>query len=119
MSYVDGYVVPVPKANIEAYRAMATKAGKIWREHGALEYRECVADDVKAGEVTSFPQAVKLKDDETVIFSYIVFESRQHRDEVNAKVMSDPRLADMMDPKTMPFDGKRMFWGGFSPLVEL
>lgn len=119
MSYVDGYVVPVPKANIEAYRAMATKAGKIWREHGALEYRECVADDVKAGEVTSFPQAVKLKDDETVIFSYIVFESRQHRDEVNAKVMSDPRLADMMDPKTMPFDGKRMFWGGFNPLVEL
>ncbi|CAN7147095.1 DUF1428 domain-containing protein [Variovorax sp. LjRoot290] len=119
MSYVDGYVVPVPKANIEAYRAMATKAGKIWREHGALEYRECVADDVKSGEVTSFPQAVKLKDDETVIFSYIVFESRQHRDEVNAKVMSDPRLADMMDPKTMPFDGKRMFWGGFSPLVEL
>ncbi|CAN7453213.1 DUF1428 domain-containing protein [Variovorax sp. LjRoot130] len=119
MSYVDGYVVPVPKANIEVYRAMATKAGKIWREHGALEYRECVADDVKSGEVTSFPQAVKLKDDETVIFSYIVFESRQHRDEVNAKVMSDPRLADMMDPKTMPFDGKRMFWGGFSPLVEL
>ena len=119
MSYVDGYVVPVPKANIEAYRAMATKAGKIWREHGALEYRECVVDDVKSGEVTSFPQAVKLKDDETVIFSYIVFESRQHRDEVNAKVMSDPRLADMMDPKTMPFDGKRMFWGGFSPLVEL
>jgi uncharacterized protein YbaA (DUF1428 family) len=119
MSYVDGYVVPVPKANIEAYRAMATKAGKIWREHGALEYRECVADDVKSGEVTSFPQAVKLKDDETVIFSYIVFESRQHRDEVNAKVMSDPRLADMMDPKTMPFDGKRMFWGGFSPIVEL
>ena len=119
MSYVDGYVLPVPKSNIEKYREIATKAGKIWREHGALEYRECVADDVKSGEVTSFPQAVKLKDDETVIFSYIVFESRQHRDEVNAKVMSDPRLADMMDPKSMPFDGKRMFWGGFSPIVEL
>lgn len=119
MSYVDGYVLPVPKSNIEKYREIATKAGKIWREHGALEYRECVADDVKSGEVTSFPQAVKLKDDETVIFSYIVFESRQHRDEVNAKVMSDPRLTDMMDPKSMPFDGKRMFWGGFSPIVEL
>jgi uncharacterized protein YbaA (DUF1428 family) len=119
MSYVDGYVVPVPKSNIEKYREIATKAGKIWREHGALEYRECVADDVKSGEVTSFPQAVKLKDDETVIFSYIVFESRQHRDEVNAKVMSDPRLTEMMDPKAMPFDGKRMFWGGFTPIVEL
>ncbi len=119
MSYVDGYVVPVPKSNIEKYREIATKAGKIWREHGALEYRECVADDVKSGEVTSFPQAVKLKDDETVIFSYIVFESRQHLDEVNAKVMSDPRLTEMMDPKAMPFDGKRMFWGGFTPIVEL
>jgi uncharacterized protein YbaA (DUF1428 family) len=119
MAYVDGYVLPVPKSNIEKYREIATKAGKIWREHGALEYRECVADDVKSGEVTSFPQAVQLKDDETVVFSYIVFESRAHRDEVNAKVMSDPRLNDMMDPKSMPFDGKRMFWGGFSPLVEL
>jgi uncharacterized protein YbaA (DUF1428 family) len=119
MAYVDGYVVPVPKANIEAYRAMATKAGKIWREHGAIEYRECVADDVKSGEVTSFPQSVKLKDDETVIFSYIVFESRAHRDEVNAKVMSDPRLADMMDPKKLPFDARRMIYGGFSRLLEL
>ena len=119
MSYVDGYILPVPKSNLEKYREIATKAGKIWREHGALEYRECVADDVKSGEVTSFPQAVKLKDDETVIFSYIVFESRQHRDEVNAKVMADPRLNEMMDPKAMPFDGKRMFWGGFTPIVEL
>ena len=118
MPYVDGYVLPVPKANIEKYRELATRAGKIWREHGALEYRECIADDVKSGEVTSFPQSVQLKDDETVIFSYIVFESRDHRDEVNAKVMSDPRLADMMDPKRMPFDGKRMFWGGFEVLVE-
>jgi uncharacterized protein YbaA (DUF1428 family) len=98
---------------------MATKAGKIWREHGALEYRECVADDVKSGEVTSFPQAVNLKEDELVVFSYIVYESRAHRDEVNAKVMSDPRLADMMDPKTLPFDGKRMFWGGFETLVSV
>jgi uncharacterized protein YbaA (DUF1428 family) len=118
MPYVDGYVLPVPKANIEKYRELATRAGKIWREHGALEYRECIADDVKSGEVTSFPQSVQLKDDETVVFSYIVFESRDHRDEVNAKVMSDPRLADMMDPKRMPFDGKRMFWGGFEVLVE-
>jgi len=119
MAYVDGYVLPVPKRNIEQYREMATKAGTIWREHGALEYRECVADDVKSGEVTSFPQSVNLKDDELVIFSYIVFESRAHRDEVNAKVMSDPRLADMMDPKTLPFDGKRMFWGGFETLVSV
>jgi uncharacterized protein YbaA (DUF1428 family) len=119
MAYVDGYVLPVPKRNIEQYREMATKAGKIWREHGALEYRECVADDVKSGEVTSFPQAVNLKEDELVVFSYIVYESRAHRDEVNAKVMSDPRLADMMDPKTLPFDGKRMFWGGFETLVSV
>jgi uncharacterized protein YbaA (DUF1428 family) len=118
MPYVDGYVLPVPKGNIEKYRELATRAGKIWREHGALEYRECIADDVKSGQVTSFPQSVQLKDDETVIFSYIVFESRDHRDEVNAKVMSDPRLADMMDPQRMPFDGKRMFWGGFEVLVE-
>lgn len=119
MAYVDGFVLPVPKSNIEKYREIATKAGKIWREHGALEYRECVADDVKPGEVTSFPQSVLLKDDETVVFAYIVFNSRAHRDEVNAKVMSDPRLAEMMDMKNMPFDGKRMFWGGFTPLVEL
>jgi uncharacterized protein YbaA (DUF1428 family) len=119
MSYVDGYVLPVPKSKIDEYREIATKAGKVWREHGALEYRECVAEDVKSGELTSFPQAVQMKDDETVIFSYIVFESRQHRDEVNAKVMADPRLTEMMDPKAMPFDGKRMFWGGFTPIVEL
>ncbi|MDL9997663.1 DUF1428 domain-containing protein [Variovorax sp. J22P240] len=119
MAYVDGFVVPVPKNNIEKYREIATKAGKVWREHGALEYRECVADDVKPGEVTSFPQSVNLKDDETVVFAYIVFNSRAHRDEVNAKVMSDPRLAEMMDMKSMPFDGKRMFWGGFETLVAL
>jgi uncharacterized protein YbaA (DUF1428 family) len=119
MAYVDGFVLPVPKRNIEKYREIATQAGKVWREHGALEYRECVADDVKPGELTSFPQSVLLKDDETVVFAYIVFNSRAHRDEVNAKVMSDPRLAQMMDMSNMPFDGTRMFWGGFSPLVEL
>jgi len=116
--YVDGYVVPVPKKNVAAYRRMAQKAGKVWRDHGALEFVECVADDVKPGKHTSFPQSVKLKSGETVVFSWIVFKSRAHRDRVNAKVMKDPRLADMMDPKAMPFDGKRMFWGGFKVLVE-
>ena len=117
--YVDGFVVPVPAKSVDAYRKMARKAGKIWREHGALEYTECVADDVKPGKRTSFPQSVKLKPDEVVVFSWIVFKSRKHRDNVNAKVMSDPRLASMMDPKTLPFDGKRMFWGGFKTLLEL
>ena len=116
--YVDGFVVPVPKAKIGEYREMATKAGKIWREHGALQFWECVGDDVKPGKVTSFPQAVQLKDDETVVFSFIAFESRAQRDAVNEKVMSDPRLKDMMDPKSMPFDGMRMFWGGFETIVE-
>ncbi len=118
MRYVDGYVLPVPKKNVAAYRRMAQKAGKVWRDHGALEYIECVADDVKPGKHTSFPQSVKLKVGETVVFSWIVFKSRAHRDRVNAKVMKDPRLANMMDPKALPFDGKRMFWGGFKVLVE-
>ena len=118
MSYVDGYVLPVPKKNLRAYARMARKAGKIWREHGAIEFRECVADDVKPGKYTSFPQSVKLKPGETVIFSWIVFKSRAHRDSVNSKVMKDPRLADMMNPKALPFDGKRMFWGGFKILVD-
>lgn len=118
MAYVDGYVLPVPKANIAKYKELASRAAEVWKDHGALQYRECVADDVKPGEVTSFPRSVQLKDDETVIFAYVVFNSRDHRDEVNAKVMSDPRLADMMDMKNMPFDGKRMFWGGFEVLVE-
>jgi uncharacterized protein YbaA (DUF1428 family) len=117
--YVDGFVVPVPTKNLDAYRRMARKAGKVWREHGALEYRECVADDVKPGKRTSFPQSVKLKPDETVVFSWIVYKSRKHRDSINAKVMKDPRLARMMDPKTLPFDGKRMFFGGFKTIVEL
>jgi uncharacterized protein YbaA (DUF1428 family) len=119
MAYVDAYVLPLKKNKIDAYRQMAALAGSVWREHGALEYREWIAEDVKAGEHTSFPQAVKLEGDEIVVFSWIVFESRDHRDEVNAKAMSDPRLAGMMDPKAMPFDGKRMFWGGFEPLVAL
>lgn len=119
MAYVDGYVLPLKKDKIEAYRQMAARAGAVWREHGALEYREWIADDVKPGKQTSFPQAVKLEDDEIVVFSWIVFESRSQRDEVNAKAMTDPRLADMMDPARIPFDGKRMFWGGFEPLVAL
>ncbi|MFC3550202.1 DUF1428 domain-containing protein [Lysobacter cavernae] len=119
MSYVDGFVLAVPKKNLAAYRSMARKAGKVWREHGAIEYIECVADDVQPGKVTSFPQAVKLKPDEVVVFSWIVYKSRAQRDKINAKVMSDPRLASMMDPKKLPFDGKRMFWGGFKPIVTL
>jgi uncharacterized protein YbaA (DUF1428 family) len=118
MSYVDGIVVPVPIKNLAAYRRMARKAGKVWREHGALEYRECVADDVKPGKLTSFPQSVKLKPGETVVFSWIVYKSRAHRDRVTAKVMKDPRLTAMMDPKAMPFDGKRMFWGGFKVMID-
>jgi uncharacterized protein YbaA (DUF1428 family) len=119
MSYVDGFVVPVPKKNLAAYRRMARKMGKIWREHGALQYTECLADDVKPGKLTSFPQAVKLKPDEVVVFSWIVYASRKDRDRIGKKVMADPRLAAMMDPKSMPFDGKRMFWGGFKPIIEL
>ena len=118
MNYVDGFVVPVPTAKLPDYRKLARKAGKIWREHGALEYVECVGDDVPPGKATSFPQAVKLKAGETVVFSWIVYKSRRDRDRINKLVMSDPRLADMMDPKKLPFDGKRMFWGGFKVLVE-
>ena len=117
--YVDGYVVPVPKNNLAAYRRMAEETGKVWREYGALEFVECVADDVRPGEVTSFPQSVKLKKGETVIFAYIVYKSRAQRDRVNAKVMKDPRLAHMMDPKQLPFDARRMFWGGFKVLVNV
>jgi len=119
MAYVDGFVVPVPKKKLQAYRRMAAKAGKIWREHGALEFRECVADDVKPGKHTSFPQSVKLKPGETVMFSWIVYRNRKQRDRVNARVMKDKRMAPMMDPKAMPFDGKRMFWGGFKVMVDL
>jgi uncharacterized protein YbaA (DUF1428 family) len=119
MAYVDGFIVPVPKKKLKDYRSMSRKAGKVWRDHGALEYRECVADDVKPGKRTSFPRSVKLKSDETVIFSYIVYKSRAQRDRVNAKVMKDPRLAKMMDPKNMPFDGKRLIFGGFKVLLDV
>jgi uncharacterized protein YbaA (DUF1428 family) len=119
MAYVDGFVLPVPKKNLPAYARMARKAGKIWREHGALEFRECVADDLSAEEVVPFPGMIELKRGETVMFSWIMFRSRAHRDRVNAKVMKDPRLAKMMDPKGMPFDVKRMVYGGFKILVEL
>ena len=117
MPYVDGFVVPVPKKKLQAYRSLAKKAGKVWREHGALEVREWVADDVKVGKWTSFPRSVKLKPNETVIFSWIVYKSRAHRDRVNGKVMKDPRLDEMMNPKAMPFDAKRMIFGGFKSLV--
>ena len=117
MAYVDGFIVPVPKKSLAAYRRMARQAGKVWREHGALEFRECVADDVKKGKWTSFPRSVKLKPNETVVFSWIAYKSRAHRDRVNAKVMKDPRIADM-DIKDMPFDAKRMIYGGFKVLVN-
>jgi uncharacterized protein YbaA (DUF1428 family) len=118
MHYVDGFVVPVPRKNLKAYKRMATKASKVWRDHGAVEVVECLADDVKKGKWTSFPRSVKLKPGEVVVFSYIVYKSRKDRDRVMGKVMKDPRLADMMNPKEMPFDGKRMIWGGFKTMVE-
>ena len=117
--YVDGFVVPVPRNKLDAYRRMAEQAGKLWKEHGALQFWECVGDDVKPGKLTSFPQSVQLKDDEVVVFSWILYNSREHRDNVNTKVMEDPMMKPMMDPDSMPFDGKRMFWGGFESLVEL
>lgn len=119
MAYVDGFVVPVPKENLAAYRRMARRAGKVWKEHGALAYVECIGDDVPEGKRTSFPKSVKLKPGEVVAFSWIVYSSRAQRDRINKLVMADPRLADMMDSKALPFDGKRMFWGGFKPIVEL
>jgi len=119
MKYVDGFVVPVPKKKIDDYRRLSRKCGKIWKEHGALEYIECVGEDVKPGKLTSFPQAVMLKRTETVVFSWIVYKSRAHRDRVMVKVMEDPRMLKMMDPKGMPFDGKRLIWGGFKTIVEM
>ncbi len=117
--YVDGFVLPIPKKNVAAYRRIARKAGKIWRDHGALEYLECIADDVKPGKYTSFPQSVKLKPNEVVWFSWILYKSRAHRDRVNAKVMKDPRMVKMSGPNSMPFDGKRMIFGGFEARVDL
>jgi uncharacterized protein YbaA (DUF1428 family) len=116
--YVDGFVIPVPKKNLEEYRRIADLAAKIWREHGALEVRECVAEDVKMGKLTSFPRSVLRKPSETVVFSWIVFKSRADRDRVNAKVMKDPRIAEMMKGKEAPFDAKRMIYGGFEVIVE-
>ena len=118
MAYVDGFIIPVPKTKRDAYKAMARKAGKVWREHGALDYREWVADDVKVGKLTSFPRSVKLKPGETVVFAWITYKSRAQRDKINAKVMTDPRLKSMMDGPP-PFDGKRMIYGGFDSLVKV
>ncbi len=116
MSYVDGFVIAVPKARLEEYREMAKLGGSVWMEHGALAYVECLGDDVPYGELTSFPRAVQAKDDEVVVFSWIRYESRAHRDAVNAKVMADERLKGAME--AMPFDGKRMIFGGFTVLLE-
>jgi uncharacterized protein YbaA (DUF1428 family) len=118
MKYVDGFVLPVPKKNLQAYRRMARKAAAIWRELGALDYKECAGDDLNVKFGVSFPRVIKLKPGETVVFSYIVYKSRAHRDRVNAKVMKDPRIANMCDPKDMPFDAKRMVSGGFKVLVD-
>jgi uncharacterized protein YbaA (DUF1428 family) len=117
--YVDGFLLPVPKKNLQAYRRMSQKAGRVWRDHGALEYRECAGDDLKVKMGMSFTRTARLKRGETVVFSWIVYKSRAHRDRVNARVMKDPRLAKMMDPKDMPFDVKRMAYGGFKVLVDL
>jgi uncharacterized protein YbaA (DUF1428 family) len=119
MSYVDGFVLPVPVENLAEYRKMARKAGKVWMEHGALAYVECAGDDVPVGKRTSFPQSVKLKEGETVVFSWIVYKTKGDRNRIMKLVMADPRLADMMDPKKSPADMKRMFWGGFKTIVEL
>jgi len=118
MRYVDGFVLPVPKRNLKAYVQMAQKAGKIWREHGALEYRECIGDELKVKMGLPFPRLAKLKAGETVVFSWIVYKSRAHRDHVNAKVMKDPRIKGLCDEKSMPFDVKRMAYGGFKVVVD-
>jgi uncharacterized protein YbaA (DUF1428 family) len=119
MAYVDGFVTPIPKRKVAEYTRMSKKVAKVWRDHGALEYREWIADDVKWGKRTSFPRAVKQGAGETVCFAYVVYKSRADRDRVNAKAMKDKRMAAMMNPKAMPFDMKRMIWGGFKPLVSL
>ena len=119
MTYVDGFVVPVKKDKLELYKEMSRQCGAMWREYGALEFRESVADDVKPGKLTSFPQSVMLEDDEVVVFSWIVYESRAKRDEANAKVMKDPRMVEFTKQENMPFDGKRMIYGGFEMAVDL
>ncbi|WP_438483054.1 DUF1428 domain-containing protein [Oleiharenicola lentus] len=117
-NYVDGFVIPVPKNKIAAYLSTAKKGAKIWREHGALDYKECVGDDLSVKFGLPFPKGIRAKSGETVVFSYIVFKSRAHRDKVNAKVMKDPRLAAMCDPNDMPFDCNRMLYGGFKVIVS-
>lgn len=117
MSYVDGFVLAVPSAKMDAYKEIARRAGEVWREHGALAYVEAIGDDVPYGELTSFPRAVQAREDEVVVFSWIVYPSREERDAINAKVMEDPRLKGSMDD--MPFDGRRMIYGGFRPFLEL
>jgi uncharacterized protein YbaA (DUF1428 family) len=119
MPYVDGFIIPVPTDSLKDYARIARKAGKVWRDHGAIDYHECVADDVKPGKWTSFPQSVKLKKNETVVFAWITYKSRKHRDAVMKKVMKDERLAEMMKPGGVPFDGKRMIFGGFKSFVDL
>ena len=119
MRYVDGFVLPIPKKHVQAYRRIAQKAGRIWRDHGALEYRECAGDDLNTKMGVAFPRIARVKRGETVFFSYIVYKSRAHRDRVNAKVMKDPRMAKMMDPKAMPFDYRRMAYGGFKVVVDV
>ena len=119
MRYVDGFVLPIPKRHVQTYRRIAQRAGKLWREHGALEYRECVGDDLKTKMGIAFPRLAKVKRGETVCFSWIVYKSRAHRDRVNAKVMKDPRMAKMMsEPMLAAFDMKRMAYGGFKVLVD-
>ena len=118
MSYVDGFVVPVPRKKLQDYRRMSQKAGKVWKDHGALQYVEAAGDDLDVKFGMSFSKMMKLKPGETVVFAWIVFKSRSHRDKVNAKVMKDPRLAGMMDEKKMPFDVKRMVYGGFRFIVN-
>jgi uncharacterized protein YbaA (DUF1428 family) len=119
MAYVDGFVVPVPKKNLERYKKMARTMGKVWRDHGALSYTECMGDDVKPGKVTSFPQAVKLKKGEVVWLSWATYKNRAHRDRVNKNAMKDPRVAKVMATKDMPFDMKRIFFGGFKTVVDV
>jgi len=119
MKYIDGFLLPLPKKNVEAYRRISQKAGKVWKEHGALEYRECVGDDLNTKMGVPFSKSARVKPGETVVFSWIVYKSRAHRDSVNKKVMKDPRIAAMMDDKSMPFDVKRMAYGGFKILVDL
>jgi uncharacterized protein YbaA (DUF1428 family) len=116
-TYVDGFVLPVPKRKMEAYRRLAQKASKIWREHGALEYRECVAEDLRTQVGLTFPKGIKARPGETVVFAYIVYKSRAHRDKVNAKVMKDPRITEMCSPEDTPFDCKRMLYSGFKTIV--